>query len=57
MGSIQHLRHLNHLALIVSALIQWVIGALWYSLPSSPNPGWPHWESTPTSPGPERTRA
>jgi hypothetical protein len=24
--------HLNHLAILVAALIQWILGALWYSL-------------------------
>jgi hypothetical protein len=27
-----HHLHFNHLALLVSALIQWVVGAVWYSL-------------------------
>lgn len=26
-----HLHHLNHWAILVSALIQWVLGAVWYS--------------------------
>ncbi len=31
MGSIHPLHGINHLALLVSALIQWFLGALWYS--------------------------
>jgi hypothetical protein len=31
MNPITHL-HLNHMAVLVAALIQWVLGALWYSL-------------------------
>lgn len=27
-----HHLHFNHLAILVAALIQWVLGALWYSL-------------------------
>lgn len=27
-----HYFHVNHLAVLVSALIQWILGALWYSL-------------------------
>jgi hypothetical protein len=27
-----HHLHLNHLAILVAAIIQWVVGALWYSL-------------------------
>jgi Protein of unknown function (DUF1761) len=29
--SIHHLRHMNHWALLVSALILWFLGAVWYS--------------------------
>jgi hypothetical protein len=29
--SIHHLHHMNHLALLVSALILWLLGAAWYS--------------------------
>jgi hypothetical protein len=29
--SIHHLHHFNHLAVLVSALILWVLGAIWYS--------------------------
>ena len=29
--SIHHLHHVNHLAVIVSALILWLLGAIWYS--------------------------
>lgn len=30
---IQELHHLNHWAIVVSALILWILGALWYSPP------------------------
>jgi hypothetical protein len=29
--SIHHLHHFNHLAVLVSALILWILGAAWYS--------------------------
>lgn len=29
--SIQHLHHFNHLAIFVSGLILWILGAAWYS--------------------------
>src|SRR5271170_7520687 len=29
--SIHHLHHMNHLAIIVSALTLWLLGAVWYS--------------------------
>lgn len=29
--SIHHLHHINHIALLVSALILWLLGAVWYS--------------------------
>jgi len=29
--SIHHLHHFNHLAVLASALILWVLGAIWYS--------------------------
>jgi hypothetical protein len=29
--SIHHLHHMNHWAILVSALILWVLGAIWYS--------------------------
>jgi len=31
--SIHHLHHMNHWALLVSALILWILGAAWYSPP------------------------
>lgn len=31
MGSLHHLHHMNHWAILVSALIQWFLGAAWYS--------------------------
>jgi Protein of unknown function (DUF1761) len=31
--SLQHLHHMNHWAILVSALLLWVLGALWYSPP------------------------
>jgi hypothetical protein len=31
--SIHHLHHMNHWALLVSALILWILGAVWYSPP------------------------
>jgi hypothetical protein len=29
--SIRHLHHFNHWAILVSAVIQWLLGAVWYS--------------------------
>jgi len=29
--SIHHLHHMNHIAILVSALILWILGAVWYS--------------------------
>ncbi|MFY9854845.1 MAG: DUF1761 domain-containing protein [Terracidiphilus sp.] len=31
-GSSMHHLHFNHLAILVAALYQWILGALWYSL-------------------------
>jgi hypothetical protein len=31
MGFIHHLQSVNHWAILVAALIQWLLGALWYS--------------------------
>jgi hypothetical protein len=31
MDSFHHLQHMNHWAILVSALIQWFLGAAWYS--------------------------
>jgi Protein of unknown function (DUF1761) len=31
-GSLIHYLHFNHLSILVAALYQWILGALWYSL-------------------------
>jgi len=48
--SFHHLHHINHWAILVSAMIQWVLGAVWYSPVLFAKP-WMAMVNVPTGPG------
>jgi Protein of unknown function (DUF1761) len=52
--SIHHLHHVNHWAILVSALIQWLLGAIWYSPVVFAKP-WMRMVTTPTGPNKQKT--
>ena len=52
--SIHHLHHVNHWAILVSALIQWFLGALWYSPVLFAKP-WMAMVNVPTGPAKQKS--
>jgi hypothetical protein len=52
--SIHHLHHANHWAILVSAVIQWLLGAVWYSPALFAKP-WMKMVNVPTGAGKQKT--